>query len=113
MKKFTRVLAMLIALVMVLAVLPISAIADTWLNVEAEKETNDNVTTTDVTVTVDPYALLSYLQDGDLKGLLKGMDASGGLGSIMTKEELLAIVPEDQIIDLVKSVIADIDAVRP
>ena len=110
MKKFTRVLAMLIALVMVLAVLPISAIADTWLNVEAEKETNDNVTTTDVTVTVDPYALLSYLQDGDLKGLLKGMDASGGLGSIMTKEELLAIVPEDQIIDLVKSVIADIDA---
>ena len=60
MKKFTRVLAMLIALVMVLAVLPISAIADTWLNVEAEKETNDNVTTTDVTVTVTPYGVGNY-----------------------------------------------------
>ena len=53
MKKFNRVLAMLLALVMVLAILPISAIADAWLNVEAEKETNGNETTTNVTVTVD------------------------------------------------------------
>ena len=110
MKKFNRVLAMLLALVTVLAMLPISAIADTWLNVEAKKETTDNVTSTDITVTVDPKALLSYLQDGDLKGLLKGVSATGGLGSIMTKEELLAIIPEEQLIDLVKSVIADIDA---
>ncbi len=110
MKKFNKVLAMLLAIVMVVAMLPISAIADTWLNVEAEKETNDNVTSTDITVTVDPKAFLSYLQDGDLKGLLKGMSASGGLGSIMTKEELLAIIPEEQIIDLAKSIIADIDA---
>ena len=44
MKKFNRVLAMLLALVMVLAILPISAIADAWLNVEAEKETNGNET---------------------------------------------------------------------
>ena len=110
MKKFNRVLAMLLAFVMVLAILPISAIADTWLNVEAEKETNGNETTTDVTVTVDPKALLSYLQDGDLKGLLKGISATGGLGSIMTKEELLAIIPEEQLIDLAKAIVADIDA---
>ncbi|MBO7274397.1 MAG: hypothetical protein J6V22_06030, partial [Clostridia bacterium] len=110
MKKFNRVLAMLLALVMVLAILPISAIADAWLNVEAEKETNGNETTTNVTVTVDPKALLSYLQDGDLKGLLKGMNATGGLGSIMTKEELLAILPEEQLIDLAKAIVADIDA---
>ena len=110
MKKFNRVLAMLLALVMVLAILPISAIADTWLNVEAEKETNGNETATDVTVTVDPKALLSYLQDGDLMGLLKGISATGGLGSIMTKEELLAIIPEEQLIDLAKAIVADIDA---
>ena len=110
MKKFNRVLAMLLALVMVLAVLPFSAIADAWLNVEAEKETNGNETTTNVTVTVDPKALLSYLQDGDLKGLLKGINATGGLGSIMTKEELLAILPEEQLIDLAKAIVADIDA---
>ena len=109
MKKFNRVLAMLLALVMVLAILPISAIADAWLNVEAEKETNGNETTTNVTVTVDPKALLSYLQDGDLKGLLKGMNATGGLGSIMTKEELLAILPEEQLIDLAKAIFADIE----
>ena len=110
MKKFNRVLAMLLAFVMVLAILPISAIADTWLNVEAEKETNGNETATDVTVTVDPKALLSYLQDGDLMGLLKGISATGGLGSIMTKEELLAIIPEEQLIDLAKAIVADIDA---
>ena len=108
MKKFNRVLAMLLALVMVLAILPISAIADTWLNVEAKKETNGNETTTDVTVTVDPKALLSYLQDGDLKGLLKGISATGGLGSIMTKEELFEILPEEQLIDLAKAIYEDI-----
>ena len=109
MKKFNRVLAMLLAFVMVLAILPISAIADTWLNVEANKETNGNETTTNVTVTVDPKALLSYLQDGDLKGLLKGISATGGLGSIMTKEELLTILPEEQLIDLAKAIYADIE----
>mgnify|MGYP006991651993 CR=1 FL=1 len=40
MKKFNKILAMLLAVVMVLAILPISAIADTWLSVKAEKETN-------------------------------------------------------------------------
>ena len=110
MKKFNKILAMLLAVVMVLAILPISAIADTWLSVKAEKETNENVTSTDITVTVDPKALLSYLQDGDVKGLIKGLSATGGLGSIMTKEELRAILPEEQIIDLIKSIIADIDA---
>ena len=73
MKKFNRVLAMVLALITVLAMLPISAIADTWLDVEAEKEQVGNVTSTDITVTVDPHALLGYLQDGDWVGLLKGI----------------------------------------
>ncbi len=110
MKKFNRVLAMLLAIITVLAVLPISVLADDWLNVDADKEQVENVTSTDITVTVDPKALLSYIQDGDLKGLIKGMSATGGLGSIMTKEELLAILPEEQIVDLIKSIIGDIDA---
>ena len=110
MKKFNRVLAMLLALVTVLAILPISAFADKWLSVKTEKTTEENVTSTDITVSVDPKALLSYLKDGDIKGLLKGVSASGSLGDIMTKEELLAIIPEEQIIDLIKSIIADIDA---
>ena len=109
MKKFNRVLAMLLALVTVLAVLPISALADDWLSVDADKTTVENVTSTDITVTVDPQALLAYLQDGDIKGLLKGVSASGSLGDILTKEEILAIIPEEQIIALVKAIIADID----
>ena len=109
MKKFNRVLAMLLALITVVAMLPISAIADTWLDVEAEKEQTGNVTTSDVTVTVDPYALLAYLQDGDWVGLLKGMSASGGLGSIMTREELFDIIPKDQLIELVAAVLEDVD----
>ena len=110
MKKFNRVLAMLLAIITVLAVLPISVLADDWLNVDADKTQVENVTSTDITVTVDPKALLSYIQNGDVKGLLKGISATGGLGSIMTKEELLAILPEEQIIELAKSIIADIDA---
>ena len=110
MKKFTRVLAMLLALVTVLAVLPISALADNWLNVEADKTQDNNVTSTDITVTVDPKALLSYIQNGDVKGLLKGMSASGSLGDVLTKEEILAILPEEDIVALAKSIIADIDA---
>ena len=110
MKKFNRVLAMLLAIITVLAVLPISVLADDWLNVDTDKTQAGNVTSTDITVTVDPHALLSYIQDGDVKGFLKGMSASGSLGDLMTKKELLAILPEDQIIDLAKSIIADIDA---
>ena len=110
MKKFNRVLAMLLALVTVLAVLPISALADTWLSVKTDKTTEENVTSTDITVSVDPKALLSYIKDGDIKGLLKGVSADGSLGDIMTKEELLAIIPEEKIIALAKSIIADIDA---
>ena len=110
MKKFNRVLAMLLAIITVLAVLPISVLADDWLNVDADKTTVENVTSTEITVTVDPKALLSYIQDGDVKGLIKGMSATGGLGSIMTKEELLAILPEEKILDLAKTIIGDIDA---
>ena len=110
MKKFNRVLAMLLALVTVLAVLPLSVLADDWLNVDVDKTTpEENVTATDITVTVDPKALLSYIQDGDIKGLLKGISASGSLGNLMTKEELLAIVPEEDIIALVKDIINDIN----
>ena len=110
MKKFNRVLAMLLAIITVLAVLPFSALAEDWLKVESDKEKVENVTSTDITVTVDPKALLSYIQDRDVKGLIKGMSADGSLGDILTKSEILAILPEEQIIDLVKSIIGDIDA---
>ena len=110
MKKFNRILAMLLAIVTVLAILPISALADKWVKVEADKEVVDNVSSTDITVTVDPKALLAYIQDGDVKGLLKGMSASGSLGDVLTKAEILAILPEEQIIALAKSIISDIDA---
>ena len=109
MKKFNRVLAMLLALVTVLAVLPISALAEDWLRVETDKTTVENVASTDITVSVDPKVLLSYMKDGDIKGLLKGISASGSLGDILTKEEILAIIPEEEIIALVKAIIADID----
>ena len=109
MKKFNRVLAMVLALITVLAMLPISAIADTWLDVEAEKEQTGNVTTSDVTVTVDPYALLAYLQDGDWVGLLKGMSATGGLESIMTRDEFFDIVPKDELVKLVQLILEDVD----
>ena len=109
MKKFNRVLAMVLALITVLAMLPISAIADTWLDVEAEKEQVGNVTSTDITVTVDPHALLGYLQDGDWVGLLKGISANGGLESIITPDEFFAIVPKEELVKLVEMILEDVD----
>ena len=110
MKKFNRILAMLLALVITVGILPVAAFADAWLDVNAEKTQTGNVTSTDVTVTVDPATLLSYLKDGDLKGLLKGVSLTGGIGSIMTAEEFFAIVPKSALVDLFKAAVDDIDA---
>ena len=76
MKMFNRILAMLLTIVMVLAIAPISAFADAWLDVNADKKQNGDVTSTDITVTVEPSALLSYLKNGDVKGLLAILSAN-------------------------------------
>ena len=108
MKKFQRLLAMLLAIVMVLGVLPFSAFAaNDWVSVDTNKTTESNVTSTDITLTVDPEALITYIKDRDLEALLTGVSVSGSLSDILTVEEILAIVPEEQIAALLSSMIIE------
>ncbi len=94
MKTFNRVLALLLALIMTVAVLPLSILADKWVEVEADKTQSGNVATSDVTLSLDPDAFAAYLKDRDWSGLLSGVSVSG-LGEIVSLEELYAIVPEE------------------
>ena len=109
MKLFNRILAMLLTIVMVLAIAPISAFADAWLGVNSDKTQNGNVTSTDLTFTVDPSALLSYLKKGSIKELLKGISLDGRIGDFITVDEFFEVIPKDKVNDIIDAIIADID----
>ncbi|MBQ8415909.1 MAG: hypothetical protein IJX13_03265, partial [Clostridia bacterium] len=108
MKMFKRVLAMLLTVVTLLAVLPVSAFADAWLDADANTTQTGNVTNSDVTLTFDAKALLQYLKDKDISGLIAGMDASG-LKDIFSKEELFELIPASEFKALIDAVIDDVD----
>ncbi len=106
-KQCNRALAMLLALVTMLSVLPISAIAAPWLEVEQETTKKENVTTNDITVTLDAKALLGYLKDRDMDGLLAGLSVNG-LGDVISTEVLLEIIPEEKIVSIIEAVEKDV-----
>ncbi len=108
MKTFNRVLALLLAVIMTVAVLPLSVLADKWVEVEANTNQSGNVTESDVTVSVDPAALLAYLKNRDLSGLLKGATVSG-LREAFSLEELYGIVPENVWRDILSTVMGEIN----
>ncbi len=110
MKKWNRVLAMLLATVMLLAVLPMNVFADAWLDANVNSGTNGNTTSTDVTLTLDAAALLTYLKTGDKAGLLSGLNL-GELKDAFTKEELNGIFPSEKVTEILSDLIegADVD----
>ncbi len=114
MKIFNRVLAMLLTLVTVLAVLPIGAMADAWLEVDAKTDAESGGTVTDLTVTVDPSALLAYLKSRDISALLAGISLNN-VKSVLTLDEILEIVPQAQgkeiITDAMNTLGNDLDAI--
>ena len=114
MKIFNRVLAMLLTLVTVLAVLPIGAMADAWLEVDAKTDAESGGTVTDVTVTVDPSALLAYLKGGNISALLAGISLNNVKG-VLTLNEVLEIVPQatwtEIINDAMNAIGDDLDAI--
>ncbi len=97
MKKFNKVLAMFLALVTVIAMLPISVFAEEWAKVDAK---NDGDSTT-VTVTVNAGKLADILTSNGVSKdtiteILKGVSFDvGALKQAITLEELFEIVPKD------------------
>ena len=104
MKRFSKVLALVLALITALTVLPISAIADSWLDVDAEKLPEKDAT--HVTVTLDAKLLADLLttdgiSDGLIQKLLDAADVDREtLGKIFTLEELYGIVPREKIVEI-------------
>ncbi len=105
-KMCSRVLAMLLTVVMMLSVLPLSVFAS-WLDVEAENTQSGNTVSSDIKVTVSAKEFLSYLKNGDLKGLLTGVSVEG-LRGVVSVDELFEIVPKEQFKKLADIIVSDV-----
>lgn len=104
MKKFNKVLAILLALITVLTALPLSVIADSWMDVETKPLPGGDGSK--VTVTVDAKALADLLRtEGLSKDTLFTIleDATINQDELLvafTPEELFQIVPREKILEL-------------
>ena len=108
MKKINRVLAMLLAIVMTLAVMPLSVFADAWLDTSVDSDKSDTATSTTVTLTLDAAALLSYLKSGDKAALMQGISWDA-LKDAFTKEELGEIFPQEKLEEIVTDLLEELD----
>jgi len=104
MKIFSKVLALVLALITVLTVLPMSVLADSWLDVDTEElPAGDG---THVTVTLDAKLLEELLKtEGISKDLIQKLLEAADvdretLGKIFSLEELYGIVPREKIIEI-------------
>ena len=113
MKNFSKVLALVLALVTVLAMLPISAFADAWVKVDGKTEGSD----TTVTVTVSAAKLAAILEESGISPSLLQEIKSGvsidqaALLNVFTLEELFEIVPKKDLLAAIDmdALIAQID----
>ena len=112
MKKFNKIFALLLAIITVLATLPIAAVtaaaADAWAKVEADTVTDADTgnSATTVTLTVDAGVLADLLKEKGLSadllaGLKDGIEFSADeLLQIFTLEELFRIIPKERWLDI-------------
>ncbi len=95
MKKFNRILALILTLVTVFAMLPATVVAsESWLDVSGK---NDGTAST-VTVTLDAEQLLAVLKGGVSASTVKEVLANisvKGLSQVISVEELFEIVPSE------------------
>ena len=105
-KMCNKVLAMLLTIVMVFLALPLNAFA--WFDVEGETTQSGNATASDVTVTIDPKELLSYIKDRDVAGLIEAIAVSG-LREIVSLDELYEIIPKEDFVAIADAIKEDID----
>lgn len=107
MRKFHRVFAMILALVTVWTVIPMSVFADTWVEIETENKTEGDVSSTEITLSVDPEALISYLKNGDKAGLLEGISL-GGLRDALDADALIEIFSEPELREIFEMILDEI-----
>ena len=110
MKRYHRILAMMLAIVTALSIVPFGVFADSWVSSEIVTDKNEEtgVAETRVILSVDPDLLLEYIKSGDKEGLLSGLSLDG-LSDIFTIEELLEIFPKHAQERLVELIMDDVD----
>ena len=100
MKMFSKVLALLLALMTVVAMLPMSVFAAEWGKIQAETTKTENGTDSDVVISIDAEALAALIKENglstDLIYALKDGVTVDGLTSLFTMEELFQIIPRDE-----------------
>ena len=102
MKKFNKVLAIVLTIFTLVASLPISVFADAWLDVDATTEGSSST----VQVTVDAGTLADILEkDGISADLLEDIKAGvsvdvAALKEVFTVSELLEIIPRESWLDI-------------
>ena len=102
MKKFNKVLAIVLAMFMLIAAVPFSAFADAWLEVDSTIEGNSST----VTVTVDAGTLAAILEEkGISPDLIKDMKDGvsvdiAALKEAFTVAEVLEIVPRESWLEI-------------
>ncbi|MBE6554222.1 MAG: hypothetical protein E7666_07770 [Ruminococcaceae bacterium] len=112
MKRFSKILAMVLALITVLMALPLSVFADAWLDVDVDNRPEGST----LTVTLDGKALAELLkEEGVSKDLISQVLANATLDKeellkVFTVEELFQIFPKKDILELLdlKGIIAQI-----
>ena len=101
MKRFSKVLAVVLALITVLMALPLSVFADAWLDVDVDNRPEGST----LTVTLDGKALVELLEkEGVSKDLISQVLANAtldkeGLLKVFTVEELFQIFPKEDILN--------------
>ncbi len=108
MKKINKVLALVLAMIMLVMAMPLSVLADAWVKVDAEtkKDTAGDTVDSVVTVTLDPTVLLELIKTKGLStdllfALKDGMAIDkSALLEIFTVEELFELIPKDRWMDV-------------
>ena len=96
MKTFNKILAMVLAVLTVLVMLPVNAIADGWLDVDSQTKAEDST----LTITVSAEKLAAILRENGvsktlIKELLKDVSVDkNALSKVFTAEELFEILPK-------------------
>ena len=114
MKIFNKVLAMVLAIFTVLAILPVSVLAEAWADVDVKNDGNS----TKVTLTLDAGTLASILQkDGISPDLLKDLKNGvsvdvDALREAFSVAELFEIIPRDEWLKVfnIEEILQELDA---
>lgn len=108
MRKFSKVLAMLLAILTVVTMLPLTALAEPWIGVDGSTANGTEESSSTLTVTVNADRLTEILKSNGVSSSLLDELKEGisvdkdALFNIFSMEEIFEIVPQEKLLEAVK-----------